>query len=190
MSKLKRPLKEKGCSTFIRFNEAIPILRKVQNLREESFASLVSPQTPFGIISSFKNYETQPFEGCIKIYFAKGYGYTDVKYISKNEKLANAYKVFITKSYGAGEGFPHQILNKPFLGELHSCCTQTYLVIGPFQNEKESSNVLQYIKTKFFRFMVMLKKIRKMQCEEFMNLYQFKILQKNGLMKNFMPNMV
>ena len=158
VSKLKRPLKEKGCNTLIRFNEAIPILRKVQSIKEASFSSLVSPQTPFGIISSFKDYKNESFSSSIKIYFAKGYGYTDVGYISKNEELSNAHKIYITKSYGAGEGFPHQILNRPFIGDYHSCCTQTYLVIGPFDKEKESINALQYIKTKFFRFMVMLKK--------------------------------
>ena len=158
ISKLKRPLKENGCNTFIRYNEAIPILRKVQGKNEASFASFVSPQTPFGIISSFKNYSIEPYAGSIKIYYAKGYGFTDVKHISKNRELANAYKIYITKSYGAGEGFPHQILNRPFIGDYNSCCTQTYLIIGPFKNEQECINVLKYIKTKFFRFMVMLKK--------------------------------
>ncbi len=65
ISQLKRPLKEKDCSTFIRYNEAIPILRKVQSKMTKSFSSLVSPQTPFGIISSFKDYTTSPFPGSI-----------------------------------------------------------------------------------------------------------------------------
>lgn len=157
-SALKRPLKENGCSTLIRFNEAIPILRKVQRLKEDSFSSLVSSQTPFGIISSFKDYKQEPFENSIKIYIAKGIAYTNFNNISKNKELLKSYKIYITKSYGAGDGFPHQILNKPFVGEYYSCCTQTYLVIGRFKSEIETQNALLYIKTKFFRFMVMLKK--------------------------------
>ncbi|WP_300830016.1 hypothetical protein [uncultured Akkermansia sp.] len=49
-------------------------------------------------------------------------------------------------------------MGKPFLGEPGSCCTETYLVIGPFNATEEAENVISYIKTKFFRFMVLLKK--------------------------------
>lgn len=158
ISSLKRPLREVGCSTFIRYNEAISILHKVKNLCEDNFSSLVSPQTPFGIISSFKDYKKEYFKDSIKIYVAKGIGYTRKTNIIKNANLAKAYKIYITKSYGAGEGFPHQILNKPFIGDYNSCCSQTYLVIGPFVSSVSSDNALSYMKTKFFRFMVMLKK--------------------------------
>lgn len=152
-----RPLLENGLDTFIRFNRGIPILNKVYS-NKDTFASLVSPQTPFGLISSFKNYKKEPFPDCIKLYIAKGNGYIEKKQITKNHDLVDKYKIYITKSYGAGEGYPHQILNKPFIGEPGSCCTQTYLSIGPFETAKEAQNALSYIKTKFFRFMVLLKK--------------------------------
>ena len=66
--------------------------------------------------------------------------------------------MFITFAYGAGEDFPHQILNKPILGERNTCCTETYLVIGPFSSRANAENAISYIKTKFFRFLVMLVK--------------------------------
>ena len=174
VSRLKRPLLERGCSTLIRYNEAIPILRKVQRKQEKSFADLVSPQTPFGIISSFKDYKSRPFANSIKIYVTKGIGYTSIDNIVKNIELSNAHKIYITKSYGAGEGFPHQILNKPFIGDYTSCCSQTYLVIGPFKNQTETNNALNYIKTRFFRFMVMLKKNTQ---DAMRGVYQFVPLQ-------------
>jgi site-specific DNA-methyltransferase (adenine-specific) len=61
-------------------------------------------------------------------------------------------------AYGAGEEYPHQILNKPFIGEKNTCCTETYLVIGPFSTKKRTENVLSYIQTKFFRMLVLLNK--------------------------------
>ena len=158
ISQLRRPLKEEGCTTFIRHNQSIPILHKVKKQQEESFSTLVSAQTPFGIISSFRQYGQSKFIGSVKLYVAKGYGYVDKSHISKNPELVHAHKIYITKSYGAGEGFPHQILNKPFIGDTASCCTQTYLVVGPFKDHKSTCNALTYMKTKFFRFMVMLKK--------------------------------
>ena len=76
----------------------------------------------------------------------------------QNRDWINKYKVYITFGYGAGEDYPHQILNKPILGDRNTCCTETYLVIGPFDSKSIAENVISYIKTKFFRFMVMLKK--------------------------------
>lgn len=154
----KRPLLERGLDTFIRFNEAISILHKVRLLKEKTFSYLVSPQTPFGIISSYKGFKDVHFKDSVKIYVSKGFGFISDREIKKNKDWVNTYKIYITKSYGAGEGFPHQILNKPFIGEQNSCCTQTYLLIGPFETLQMAENVLSYIKTRFFRFMVMLKK--------------------------------
>lgn len=77
----------------------------------------------------------------------------------KNNNLIDKYKIYITKAYGAGEDFPHQIINKPILGLPNSCCTETYLIIGPFKNKLIKENVISYINTKFFRFCVFLKKI-------------------------------
>ena len=156
---IKRPLLEDGMDTFVRYNEAIPILKKVLFKMGNNFSDLVSVQTPFGFISSFKNYSKKSFDGAVKIYAQDSIGYVDKNLIEKSTELVDKYKVFISKSYNAGENFPHQIINKPFIGEINSCCTQTYIAIGGFESRKEAENVLTYISTKFFRFMVMLKKI-------------------------------
>lgn len=37
-------------------------------------------------------------------------------------------------------------------------CNESYLLIGPFNSKHECENVMSYISTKFFRFLVMLKK--------------------------------
>ena len=156
---VERPLLERGMETFVRYNEAISILNKVLDKKENSFSDLVSVQTPFGFISSFKDYKKNSFDGAIKLYAQNQIGYVNRNQIEKGENLIDKYKVYISKSYNAGENFPHQIINKPFVGDKNSCCTQTYIAIGPFESESESLNVTHYMSTKFFRFMVMLKKI-------------------------------
>lgn len=155
---LERGLLEENASTFIRYNKSVSILRKVRKIQEKSFSKWVSVQTPFGIITSFKNYEKKEYENYIKFYTNSNIGYIDKKHITKNYELIPFWKVYISSAYGAGEGFPHQILNKPFIGEPNSCCSQTYLVIGAMTTKKEAENVIEYIKSRFFRFMVMLKK--------------------------------
>lgn len=157
--KIVRPLLEDGMDTFVRYNEAISILNKVNSKKEKSFSELVSVQTPFGFISSFKDYKNSPFEDSVKIYLQNKTGYVKREQITKGIELINKHKIFISKSYNAGENFPHQIINKPFIGGTNSCCTQTYIAIGAFNSEKETLNALSYMTTKFFRFNVMLKKI-------------------------------
>lgn len=157
-STMNRPLLEPGNDTFIRFNEAIPIIRKIIAYKEPTFDSLVSPQTPFGIVSSFKDYSDKPFEESIAIYTVNGVKYIREDQVSKNRQWISPYKVFISKSYGERGAYPYRFLAKPFIGTPRSCCTQTYLMIGPFNTSIECENVISYINTRFFRFCVMQKK--------------------------------
>lgn len=156
ISTLIRSLKEKNCDVFIRYNEAITIMQKVISKNEESFSTLVSTRKPFGLTTDFKDYTNTKKANSILIYANKNTGYITSQQVTLNKQWINQYKVYITRAYGAGEDFPHQILNKPLLGEKNSCCTETYLVIGPFKSEKEAKNVISYIKTRFFRFLVLL----------------------------------
>ncbi|MFR9596798.1 MAG: Eco57I restriction-modification methylase domain-containing protein [Rikenellaceae bacterium] len=155
---MTRPLLEHNVDTFIRFNSAIPILKKIQEFSEGVFSQYVSPQTPFGIISSFKNYKQTSFDNSIKLYANKNVGYIKPEYVERNEAWVSGYKIYIAKASEGKGSFPNAIIAKPFVGEPNSCCTQTYLHIGPFKDEQTACCVRDYMKTKFFRFMVMLKK--------------------------------
>jgi site-specific DNA-methyltransferase (adenine-specific) len=44
-------------------------------------------------------------------------------------------------------------LGKPFVGAVETCCSETYLVIGPYKTKKEALNV--NIQTRFFRFLIL-----------------------------------
>lgn len=156
ISKTQRPLKEEGAETFIRDNNAIGIFHKVRALKEESFMKCASVQTPFGLLSSFKAYKKTPFDGSIKVYGNQYVGYIDRHKVLNNEHWINENKIYLPSAIGSGD-VSKDIYN-PIYGEPNSCCTQTYLLIGPFRDKKRCENVISYIKTKFFRFMVSLKK--------------------------------
>lgn len=170
----KRPLLEPGCNSFIRFNEAISIIRKIRKKNENSFASIVSPQTPFGIVSSFSNFATAIYQGAIKIHTVKGVGYVSENSITKNHDWVKPWKVYISKSYGERGEYPYRFLAKPFIGEPNSCCTQTYLLLGPLSSKMEAENIISYINTRFFRFCVMQ---RKNTQDAMRQVYQFVPLQ-------------
>ena len=154
-SVLERPLLEKSCDVFVRYNDAITILHKVLAKKESTFADLISSRKPFGFASDFNNFKKSQFDGAIEIYANKIIGWIDKKEVLQNANWVDGWKVYISFAYGAGEDFPHQILNKPVLGKPNSCCTETYLLIGPFKSKKIAENVIRYISTKFFRFMVL-----------------------------------
>ena len=158
ISKMVRPLLEKGFDTLIRYNEAISIIHKISEQKAESFSKLVSARKPFGFSTDFKNFEDMPFDTAVRIYANKKIGFISEDKIIQNKSLVKNYKIYISMAYGAGEEYPHQILNKPFLGEKNTCCTETYLVIGSFSSKNEAENVISYIQTKFFRMLVLLNK--------------------------------
>jgi site-specific DNA-methyltransferase (adenine-specific) len=152
-----RPLLENNADTFVRFNEAVKILKKISIHKESSLYTLVSERRPYGISDSVK-IKDKPFGGSVKCYSYPTDGYINFKEIKKNTEELLKFKVFIAKAYGERGNFPYVVIGKPFIGEKDSCCTETYLQIGSFKNEYQAKNLLSYVNTKFFRFLVLLKK--------------------------------
>lgn len=157
ISTMERPLLEKGCDIFIRHNKAISILRKVQNKQEKSFSDIVSFRNPFGIASDFKEFSEKEFKNSVKIYANQKQGYVDKKHIKKSIDLINQFKIIVPKAIGIGDMSKDWI--KPIIIGKNSCCTETYLVIGPLDSKQIAINIQTYSQTKFFNFMLGLKKI-------------------------------
>ena len=111
----------------------------------------MSARKPFGDIEAKNN-------GDIKVYAWPENGFINRKGIKQNLAIIDKYKVCIAKAYGERGEFPYLVLGKPFIAEPNSCCTETYLVLNSFDDSKEAENMLSYVKTKFFRFLVLLKK--------------------------------
>lgn len=156
-STLVRPLLEKTASSFIRFNKAISIYRKIQALHATTFDKMISPRRPYGI-SNPKTLTNIFDQSLVKIYAYPTNGYINKSEITQEKQSINKYKVFIAKAYGERGSFPYLVIGKPFLGEPNSCCSETYLKIGEYDCIQKANNVISYIKTKFFRFLVLLKK--------------------------------
>ena len=154
---LFRPLLEEGETTFVRFNEATKIMQKINSQKKESFAELVSSRKPFGL-------DTKPIisnielDNEIKIFAYPDNGFIKRESVPTHKEWIDKFKVYISYAYGERGNFPYFVLGKPFLGNINTCCSETYLVIGPFETEEEANNCISYIKTKFFRFLVLQKK--------------------------------
>lgn len=153
----ERELLESGAETFIRYNEAIPILRKVLQNNFSSIKHQISARKPFGLPTNYKGHkEKRPSD--LKIYQNGGFGFIDKEELTSGSKYIGKWKVFIPPLGSGSDSFPHPILGRPFIGEPFSVCTETYIIAGVFNTKEEAENLRDYIVTKFFRFMVLLNK--------------------------------
>lgn len=160
-----RPLLEEGSDTFVRYNIAVRVLRKVRRMNEPSFMGLVSARMPFGLPNTYKGNKTKTTADELSIYVSgndaetKGtIGYVPQSMITKGNDMIPWHKVYISKAGSGSDSFPHSILTKPFYGAPNTVCNESYLVIGPLSDKNTCLNVISYIHTRFFRFLVLQKK--------------------------------
>lgn len=151
-----RLLSEFGDDKFVRFNEALPILNKVLKDRAETLDNFISAQNPFGLNTNFRDFSAKPFKNSIKLFAYPNNGYIDKSKIVNNADLIDKWKVFTAKAYGERGDFPYLVLGKPFIGEPGTASTATYRVMNSFNSEQEAINFISYVKTKLFRFLVLL----------------------------------
>lgn len=167
-----------GAGVVIRDIDAISILEKIQlvddgymNDDARNFTGLVSPKDFFTnkekLTSSWKGYsERQSSSKNIKYYLNKsvlksGFAWVEKSDIPKNLATIPLHKVYIPAA--GGSGTDSQVLGHPFYGEPNSVCSQTYLVIGydPSRHnlsENDCMNIITYIRSRFFRYLVSLRK--------------------------------
>lgn len=154
-----RPLLENGATTFIRFNKAISILRKVQEVRESTMDSLVSARKPFGFATNYSGYsKTKTNDHSIFLHRFGDSGFVSKVDIEKNHEWVNKFKVLEPYASPGTDDYPHLVLSKPIVAGNETACTETYLVVGPFDDESTANNVSTYMKTRFFRFLLILLK--------------------------------
>lgn len=149
-----------GTDIFIRDNMALNILNKVGSLNSNfrSFMELVSTYSPFanGVVGNYKNlFLEKPTKTSVKIYrFSRNksdkFAYIERCEIIAKQKWIDEHKVFVSK---AGE-ISAKFNGLPFYGEPGSCCNETYLVVGPFQSKKICLNVIKYMNTSLYKYLI------------------------------------
>lgn len=167
---------------IIRYPELISIVEKIDfraagaNFKE-SFASLktlVSSRNPYGFISDLFTKNNEKVErisevrqrdddweiiGLLKGKRVRRFIPHDA--LKKNIEGAMSYKVLVPRANGSGvfgEIFSTPMLGAPMLGAPMLIGTDTFLEVGKFDNAYEAESLLKYVKTKFFRAMVGVKK--------------------------------
>jgi len=166
-------LNSSNSGIVIRDVNSLSIIEKIRKMESDyisksNFSNLVSPKDFFtdkkNLTSSWDQYSKfKDNEHPIKCYLNKNihkipYGWISLDNIPKNSQAVNLHKVYIPAA--GGSGTDSQVLGYPFYGEPNSVCSQTYLVIGFKHNlsEENCHNIISYIRTRFFRYLVSIKK--------------------------------
>lgn len=181
ISKQRRDLFEEGLDIVLTSSENYNILQKVKANNFVSLTTITKGRDAFGITGKDAKSISleQSFDGCYELRCAyEEIRFVDKKYITKNQDLADKWKVFISKGNGGagtlGDEKQVAILGKPYVGKPQSVCTDSLIPIGNFETEIEARNLQKYIKTKFVRYMVGILKVSQNVSQ---NVYQFVPIQ-------------
>lgn len=151
-------------NVFVRDARAVGILRKVLAYGEQNVSTLLSGDTPFGIPTNFGGHSVAKRASTdLAPHLILG-GKRSTRWIprtdiTKQRDAIDVWKVLLPKAYGAGESTPHQILGREIVAGPGSVCSQTYIVAWPFDDEAAAVSFSAYYRTRFFRFLVSLRKI-------------------------------
>ena len=123
----------------------------------------MSVDKEFGWTSNFSDFHSKRKENDVALYYIKNgkrsIGWIDRKKINKSEHLVDKWKVLIPKAGSdGGKKIPDIVLGKPLLGISQAVCTQSYLFFY-VESEAEAKSIESYYRTKFFRFLVSLRKL-------------------------------
>ncbi len=168
-------LDSKNAGIVVRDPKSYSILEKIEKAEgtyyldtDTNFSGLVSAKHFFDnselLTSNWTGYKASPDSiHSIKYYVnvdrERTFRWISDAQLPKNKSTKDINKVYIP----AANGSMDFVLGKPFYGEANSVCSQTFLVIGydPVKHnftEEECKNIITYIQTRFFRYLVSIKK--------------------------------
>ncbi len=171
ITKTHRPLLEEGLDIFIRNEIGLSILRKIHKKETGKegillpnklrFDRQVSGQKPFGLRTYFRGKKTKGDDD-ILVLQSGGISWIDRKDIPEGREYIDKWKVFTSKSSSehagqADKNGMRRVLSKTGIMSPPSVMTETYVLLGSYDNEEEARNCLSYVKTKFFRFLISIR---------------------------------
>lgn len=144
---------------LVRRNESIPILDKVRAVNEGTLKSRVSTGKPFGLRTFFHG-KPNPnrIKSPVKIYGSQKISWVERDAIPTGVDLIDKWKVLMTAVQGTSAAIETKFLSKPIIAEPGTACTETYLVAGHFDDAEAANRYATYLRTRFVRFLVSLRK--------------------------------
>jgi len=149
---------------LVRRNEAVSILDKVRAYRaggkpEATLDARVSSQKPFGLRTFVHGApSSKGLKNPVKLYGSQRISWVERAAIDRNADWIDQWKVLMTRVQGTSAAVETMFLSRPIIAGPGEACTESYVVAGRFKTKKMASLYAQYLRTRFVRFLVSLRK--------------------------------
>ena len=157
---VERPLDE--FDILVRDSRSLSILKKILAQEEGSVTSILSADKEFGWTSNFTGFHDKEKQGDVALHYNRSgkrlVGWIARRDVTKSAHLIDTWKVMVPAAYGERGARPAKILGPTFIAPSPSVCTQTYLFFY-VNSQREAESISAYLETRFFRFLVSLRKI-------------------------------
>lgn len=154
---MKRPLDQ--FPVFVRYNDAIDIIRKVKQKGEDSVVPLISSRNPFGIATNARGAAAKN-KGDLTLISSKEQGYIPRSDVTQGNDVVDMYKVMISRVTSEHAGEPdkdgmYKVISKIALLSPGEVCTDSYITGGANASKEVAINFMEYLKSKFARFLIL-----------------------------------
>ncbi|MBQ9481724.1 MAG: Eco57I restriction-modification methylase domain-containing protein, partial [Clostridia bacterium] len=143
---------------FVRDNIAVNIIRKIRLKENVFFNDFVFPRNYFNLLSNENGHRDKKSDD-LKMFSLSGFSYINSKKIHDRNQVLDSYKVIMTKAMSGGNkpssDGNYQVVSTIKVLNPNEVCTETYLILKTFNNEAMAKNLSGYVKTKFFRFLLL-----------------------------------
>jgi hypothetical protein len=144
---------------FVRYNAAVDMIHKIMATKFKPFSEIVSSRNPFGLPTSARGDDKKKSPDMITLVSSKGRGYIYRNDVVNNPDMVDQYKIMVSRITYEHAGEPDKdgmfrVLSRIEILKPQEVCTDSYLVIGPFDTENEATNCADYLRSKFARFLI------------------------------------
>lgn len=145
---------------FVRYNNALSIIHKVDKASENSLSSIISSLSPFGIASAERGSDKKQKNDDLRLLSSKGFGYIERDKINQGIDYIGKWKIAMSKVTSEHAGEPNKdgkfkVISKIMLLQPTDVCTFSYFLIGCEEEEATAKNIQNYLCTKFVRLLLL-----------------------------------
>lgn len=149
-------------NVLVRYNEAVSILHKINNYKEISLDTIISPLMPYGLSTNYRGTVNRNSNEDLVLHASNGVTFIKPTEIKKGYETVDKYKVLVSKTSAEHAGEPGKdgkfkvLTSSTKVIGPNEVCTHSYFIIGSYDNLIEAQNTLSYLKTKFVRFLILI----------------------------------
>lgn len=150
---------------LVRDSRSLDILHKVLQHGEPSVNTILARDKEFGWTSNFDGFHEKEQPGDVPLYYIRsmkrGHGFIARSAVCKSDHLIDTWKLLVP-AVGSGREREKSgvdlVLGPSLIAPSPSVCTQSFLFFHVSSSE-EADSLQSYYRTRFFRFLVSLRKI-------------------------------